>query len=694
MHDPRPLAAALALVAACATPKPAADAPKAAPPTATAAPAATAQPASAASAAAGGGAVSPTERTPAEQQRDAELAQRAAAVVDAFQNRIFGFGGLLSHDGKRVIFGSNREGSPQLYVGDVASPSAPPRRLTPGAERVQTATLSRDGKWVLFTRDRGADENSHIYRVPLDGGEPVDLTPGEGVRFDPPVLPLQRPDLMVFGKRSVKSPASTILVEPIAGGEPRTVYEDPAPTFLSDASPDGSRALALRAVSASELVLLEIDVAKPGAARRVWPAEGRKEAIAFAVYATDGRTAFVATDQGGEEFAVLAVDLKSLQVKARWTPDPATALVDQMVVAPAGDVIAVRVNAGNREELRLLETATLRQRAKVDVPLGSGDVGEFTPDGRSLAVAMSTPDSPGEPYVVDAATGKARRVRADERKGGSALAQVETSITSIPAFDGKPIPVHTYLPKGRAGQKLPVIVEFHGGPSASSVVGWKTRAQFFVGQGYAWVEPNMRGSTGFGRAWEMADNREKRGDVLKDMASVNAWVKAQPWADANRVVLFGGSYGGWVVLEGLTRQQRLWNVGIDLVGVADLRTLLRSTDQLIRAVFVDEFGDLEKDEALLAEWSPLRDADKIAVPLFVYQGQNDPRVPRAESDAIVRALRGRNVPVEYMIAANEGHSLDRRENQIEFFARSARFLEEHLGARGSAGGAAQGAGVK
>jgi pimeloyl-ACP methyl ester carboxylesterase len=111
---------------------------------------------------------------------------------------------------------------------------------------------------------------------------------------------------------------------------------------------------------------------------------------------------------------------------------------------------------------------------------------------------------------------------------------------------------------------------------------------------------------------------------------------------------------------------------------ADLRTLLRSTDQLIRAVFVDEFGDLEKDEALLAEWSPLRDVDKIAVPLFVYQGQNDPRVPRAESDAIVRALRARNLPVEYMIAANEGHSLDRRENQIEFFARSARFLEEHL----------------
>jgi len=162
------------------------------------------------------------------------------------------------------------------------------------------------------------------------------------------------------------------------------------------------------------------------------------------------------------------------------------------------------------------------------------------------------------------------------------------------------------------------------------------------------------------------------------MASVRAWVAAQPWADGRRIVLFGGSYGGWVVLMGLTRQQPLWSAGIDLVGVADLRTLLRTTDQAIRAVFVDEFGDLEKDEALLAAYSPLRDAAKISVPLFVYQGQNDPRVPRSESDAIVGALRARGLPVEYMIAANEGHSLDRRDSQVEFFSRSARFLEEHL----------------
>ena len=686
MRTLRAIAASLLTIVACASRPPAASpaAPSEPPRTAaatsqaSAAPQPSAAPASDAGPAQSAPASSaPTERTPAELARDRQLEPRAAAVVDAFQNRIGTFGGALTHDHKSVVFGSNRDGAPQLYLGQVASPSDPPRRLTDG-ERVQAATLSRDGKWILFNRDRGADENSHIYRIAVDGSGLVDLTPGEGVRNDPPVLPLRRPEIMIHGRRTVRSAASTIVVQPVSGGEGRVVYEDPTPIFAIDAAPDGSRALLVRLVSASETTLFELDLAK-GRPRRLWPAEGAREAIATAAYSADGRTVFVATDQGGEQSAVLAVDAASGKVKARWIPDPATAVPDAVVASPAGDVVAVHVDAGNRNLVRILDARTLGEKLRPDVPLGTSELGEITPDGRTLALTLSTPDRPGDQYALDLGSGKVRALRDDPRKGPGALTPVATTVTTIAAFDGKPIPVHTYLPKDRGGKQLPVLVEFHGGPSSSSSVGWKPRAQFFVSQGYAWVEPNVRGSTGFGRAWEMADNREKRGDVLKDMASVHAWVKAQPWADPRRIVIFGGSYGGWVVLEGLTRQQALWNAGIDLVGVADLRTLMKSTDRLIRAVLTDEFGDLEKDDALLAEWSPLKDADKITAPLFVYQGANDPRVPRSESDAIVKALRTRGLPVEYMIAPNEGHSLDRRENQVEFYARTARFLEEHLG---------------
>jgi dipeptidyl aminopeptidase/acylaminoacyl peptidase len=280
--------------------------------------------------------------------------------------------------------------------------------------------------------------------------------------------------------------------------------------------------------------------------------------------------------------------------------------------------------------------------------------------------------------VVNAQTGAVSRLRADPRPGLDSLSGLDVAVTSIPAHDGLSIPLHHYLPKGRDPKtQLPVIVHFHGGPAASSRVGWNWMARAFTSQGYAFVEPNIRGSNGFGRAYEMADNREKRTDAIRDLETVNAWLRAQPWADPARLVIYGGSYGGYLVLMGLTRQPSLWSAGVDFVGVANLFTFLESTDQMIRAAFVEEFGDLERDAKLLEEFSPMRDKDKIVRPLFVYQGQNDPRVPRSESDQVVASLRARDVPVEYMVAANEGHSLDRRETRVEFATRVLRFLAEH-----------------
>ncbi len=223
-----------------------------------------------------------------------------------------------------------------------------------------------------------------------------------------------------------------------------------------------------------------------------------------------------------------------------------------------------------------------------------------------------------------------------------------------------------------------MIVWFHDGPNMSSLVHWSPAARFFTSLGYAYLEPNVRGSMGFGRAFQLADDREKRADWVKDLESVNAWVKAQPWADPARVVVAGESYGGYTVLMALTHQPTLWRAGVDVSGIANLKTLLESTDQTIRAGLAQEFGDLKKDSTLLEQFSPIRDADQITAPLFVYTGANDAQVPQSESDQIVIALRSRNVPVEYMVAQNEGHSLERRDNRIEYMTRVARFLEDQL----------------
>ncbi len=190
----------------------------------------------------------------------------------------------------------------------------------------------------------------------------------------------------------------------------------------------------------------------------------------------------------------------------------------------------------------------------------------------------------------------------------------------------------------------------------------------------------MRGSGGFGRAFEAADNGPKRLDAFRDVETTARWVAAQPWADPDRLVVYGGSYGGYTVLMALEKWPEIWRAGVDLVGVANMTTFLQSTSGIIREIFKVEFGDLEKDAAFLKTISPIEQIDKIVDPLFVYAGANDPRVPRTESDQVVRALRARGVPVEYMVAENEGHSLDRRENAIEFFSRVGVFLEKQLAA--------------
>ena len=246
------------------------------------------------------------------------------------------------------------------------------------------------------------------------------------------------------------------------------------------------------------------------------------------------------------------------------------------------------------------------------------------------------------------------------------------------AHDGLSLPINVYLPKVRTG-KLPVIVCYHGGPAGNSKIRWSATIAFFVSQGYAWVEPNVRGSGGFGRAFEEADNGPKRLEAFKDIEATGRWAASQPWADSSRVIIEGGSYGGYTVLVGLTRMPQLWRAGVDLFGVVNMKTFMATTSGLIREIFLLEMGNPDTDAPFLESISPLRDADKIVRPLFVYAGANDPRVPLAESDQIVHALRARKVPVEYMVAPNEGHSLARKDNQTEFLARAARFLEEHAG---------------
>jgi dipeptidyl aminopeptidase/acylaminoacyl peptidase len=620
--------------------------------------------------------VEPDSAPPAD-ARSQELAAVIEAVFDAFTNS----SPALTRDGKSVLFISNRDGLPQLYLAPFDQPEAPARRLVRTGERVANPVALPDGRSLLFQSDRGADENWSTYRLDLAGGEPVELTSAERLNRDFPFVADGMPDRMVFSARQHADPTTTVYVQALAPGAPaRGVYTEPTLGIIVDLRRDGRQAIYIRVPTGTENTLLLVDL-ETGKARELYPPAGRTVAIHNASFSPDGRRVYVATDGGGEEALLLALDAESGRELARYVEtDPPTAAVTGLFASKAGDRVAILVDAGDHTEAKVLDAATLRPQAAVDLPLGSGAIGDFSQDGAWFPIVWSTPDVPGDVFAVEAASGRARPLRRESRPSLARLPAIETTRTETRAFDGGRIPLLTYRPAGAGGRKLPVVVAYHGGPAGVSRARWSTTVRFFTALGYAVVEPNVRGSGGFGRAFEMADNGRLRPNALRDVETAARWTAAQPWADPQRLVVFGGSYGGYTVLAALTRDPDIWRAGVDLFGVANLQTFLRTTMGAIRELFRLEFGELGKDDAFLDSISPLLAADQIVDPLFVYAGANDPRVPRSESDLIVDSLRRRRVPVEYMVKENEGHSLARRENVVEFHVRAARFLERALGA--------------
>ena len=609
-------------------------------------------------------------------KRDAELAARAAGFVDAFVNT----GPAFTRDGSKVVFASNRDGLPQLYVA--GGPDEPARRVLATDQRVSGITPAPDGKSVLFMSDTGADECWYFYRVGLDGKNLVELTPGVRMNRDGFIVPDGKPDTLFFSGRDMSDARSTVYeTSAVSAAKPRAIYTYERSAFLTDASRDGSSLLVLQYPSRSENYLLRVD-AESGKTQRLFPAEG-KVSIFDAKFSPDGARVYVATDDGKEAALVLALDAATGNEIARRALAPATADIGSLSVAKTGNTLAASLTVGNQSQIRLLDGITLAERFVVDMPLGAGGANEFSEDGGRLAVQWSTPNAPTDLYSVDVATGKATPLRREPRPSLADLPKIETTTTEVRSFDGGTIPIHVYRPADSgSGTKHPVVVSYHGGPAGVSMIRWNPSTAFLLSQGYVVVEPNVRGSSGFGRAFEEADNGRKRLDAFKDIEASARWVAAQPWADKDRMVVFGGSYGGYTVLVALSRWPDIWRAGVDLFGVVDLKTFMATTSGLIRDIFLLEFGDPEKDAAFLASISPLTDVDRIVDPTFVYAGANDPRVPRSESDLIVNALRHRRVPTEYMVAEDEGHSLARRENLIEFLARAARFLETHLAPAG------------
>ncbi|HMO64326.1 MAG TPA: prolyl oligopeptidase family serine peptidase, partial [Verrucomicrobiota bacterium] len=535
------------------------------------------------------------------------------------------------------------------------------------------------GNYLVFSQDSGGSEFFQFHRFDLGDARATLLTDGES-RNTGARLARSGHWLAYASTRRTGRDNDLHVMDPAAPATDRRILELSGGGWsVLDWSPDESRLLVQEYVSINESYLHLVDVAS-GTRRELTPRTGERLVQAGGRFTRDGKAVIFLTDRGGEFRRLARLDLDAgavtvLTPELNWD-------VEAFDLSPDGRTVAYTANEAGASVLHLLDLRTGRARPVPRLP--SGVVGGLTwhPDGRELGFTLSAARSPGDAYSFDARRGTLTRWTDSETGGLDAARFAEPELIRTRSFDGLEVSGFLYRPDP---QKFPgprpVLVSIHGGPEAQSRPGFLGRWNFLMDElGIALLYPNVRGSAGFGKTFLQLDNGMLREDSVRDIGAFLDWIAADPGLHAARAGVYGGSYGGYMVLASLIHHGDRLRMGIDVVGISSFVTFLRNTQDYRRDLRRAEYGD-ERDPAMAAfleRISPLTQADRIRRPLFVVQGQNDPRVPVTEAEQIVRAVRGNGGDVWYLLAKDEGHGFQKKRNVDAMFLAIVQFLQAKL----------------
>jgi dipeptidyl aminopeptidase/acylaminoacyl peptidase len=550
-----------------------------------------------------------------------------------------------SPDGATLLVASDIPGTRQLF--SLPAQGGEMEQLTDYAEPVSGFYLP-DGR-VLLEIDESGNERTQLHIL------------GEGTLVSDPRFNHWTPHISKDGRRLAYTTNRRngrdfdIVVREFGSGDEKA-FEIGGYIGVDSISPDGAWVVAVRGNElAGDTDVLLIDV-EAGSVEHITPHEGSAE---FGGTVWDGYGFYASGNDGRDRLAISRFDLGTRE----WT----------VVRESRWDIQCF--GGGERLVVVANEDGYSRSDDLAFPGDGVADHFVFSSDGAQVAFGFSTTTEPQQVWVHDFDTGESRKLT----DLGRVEAGVEPSLHRFESFDGESIPVFLFTPPGDG--PFPVVVTIHGGPEAQwqpwYSSGFGAFTQHLVSRGYAVAAPNVRGSSGYGKRFQSLDDVEKRLDSVADLASLHAWLAGRPEIDGDRQVVYGRSYGGYMVLAALAFQPELWAAGLECVGISSLRTFLENTSDYRRAVREREYGSLSDPELLdrLSPWSRL---DAIRAPLFIEHGRNDPRVPVSESEAIHAELVGRGVRCELVIYEDEGHTIDKLPNRIDCFERMVAFLDETL----------------
>ncbi len=615
-----------------------------------------------------------------------EVPAQLVARLEQFQNVRSAAFVDWTEDGQGIYIKTRFANTQQLHR--VRMPGGARAQLTYFNEPVGEVKRQEQGRLVAFTMDQGGSEFSQIFLFDPQSGENRLLTDGES-----------RNRILLWNDQGTALAYQTTrrngkdndiwIMDPLAPDKARPVHESDDGAWWGPGafSADGRYILLqqyisvedsriyLKDLQSGQMRLLAGNADRPSA-NRVAALDGKE--IGF-YYITNERG--LAAELAWRPLA-LGRGTAFITAGIQWD-------VTEFALSDDGRRGAFVTNEEGISRLYLLDTRTLQYRPVADMPVGLIFGLKFNPDNRRLAMTMNTPQTPSDVFVMRLGRratrpGPLTRWTFSEVGGLDTDRFVSPELIRFPTFDtvgeeSRQIPAFVYRPHGEGPH--PVVVYIHGGPETQYRPGFSSRIQMWLAElGVAVIAPNVRGSLGYGYEFLSLDNGYRREDAVKDIGALLDWIALQPDLDPGRVAVFGGSYGGYMVLASAVHFSDRLSAAVDIVGISNFVTFLENTQDYRRDLRRMEYGD-ERDpdmRAFLQRISPLTNAERIAIPMLVIQGENDPRVPASEASQIVEALRNRDIPVWYIRALNEGHGFDRKENRDVQQQAVMMFLDRYL----------------
>lgn len=595
-----------------------------------------------------------------------EISRRVQAMLDVRSPSI----GRVSPDGKALFFPWAITGVTQLWKVD--GPLHFPLQLTGGEDATFMPSMTPDGAFLIVQRDRNGEENPGLYLQDPNGGPLIEIQHKPGVQtFFQAVTDDSR--ALYYRSNERKKDSYVIAKVDLKTRNKEVIFDQDGLWYVADHRPDG-RLLLIKETGSVAREVYEWDSSK----RALTPLLGQNESEEYDVaYGPGDKEVIVRTNKLGEFRRIYSfIDGKLTPITADIKFDVARFSIDRTRAR-----IVYEINEDGLTRLKAMDAKTHQPIALPNLPQADHIVlGATTPNARFTTIGIDDGRHPLQAYVLDWRTKKLEKWHMPSAPEIDTTQFVRASVEHYPARDGTQIPILVRRPKKCAPEPCPVIVSFHGGPEGQAVPGFATIPQLFVEAGFVFAEPNVRGSDGYGKAWFHADDGPKRLQIITDIEDAAKWARTTFASNGKepKVGIYGGSYGGYSVLIGMSMFAGAYDVGVDIVGISNLISFLKNTAPYRRLLRITEYGDPEKDKEALEKLSPMTYLDRMRAPLLIVQGAMDPRVPVGESIQIHEAVAKKGIPTDLIIFPDEGHGAQKRVNRVLQFGHALAFFQKHL----------------